>query len=166
MAILTWHACKVPKNLIIKQVYGVIFTKDGRTLLKVEKKEYGKEYSLAGGTPETFDDGMEATLKRELIEEVNTTIGKPIMLGYQEVDEQNGKPSYAQVRMVAMIDTIGKLQPDPDTGETYERLLVHPDKAIQILNWGNIGKQIIEKAVKIANKRFKIKDFYDKNEIV
>ncbi|NCB48553.1 MAG: hypothetical protein EOM55_02895 [Clostridia bacterium] len=163
---LKWHIGKVPKRLKIKQVYGVIFTENGRVLLKGEKENDEVIYSLAGGSPETFDKGIEATLRRELIEEVNVTIGEPILLGYQEVDEQNGKPPYAQVRMVAMIDKIGKSQPDPDTGETYERLLTHPKKAIQFLNWGDIGKKIIEKAVMVATKEFGLKDFIDKNQIV
>lgn len=166
MEIFTWHNCEVPKHLKIKQVYGIIFTKDGRILLKVGEKNNVKKYSFAGGTPEVFDDGMVATLRRELIEEVNLTIEDPIMLGYQEVDEQNGKAPYAQVRMVAMIDKIGKAQPDPDNGKTYERLLIHPNKAIQLLNWGDIGRQIIESAVCISFKKFEIKNNFDKTELV
>jgi len=75
--ILRWLKDEVPSDLTTRQVYGVIFTRDGRVLLKLED---GK-YSLAGGTPEDFDEDRVATLKRELVEEVNTTIEEPIMLG-------------------------------------------------------------------------------------
>ena len=47
MAIFTWHDGAVPENIEIKQVYEMIFSKDGRILLLME----GSEYSLAGGRP-------------------------------------------------------------------------------------------------------------------
>jgi len=79
--ILTWHNDKVPEGIKIKQVYGLLFMKDGRMLLRIEDGFH----SLAGGKPESGED-MIATLKREVIEEVNTTIYDPIYLGYQLVD--------------------------------------------------------------------------------
>jgi len=156
MAILTWHTGEVPEGLKITQVYGVIFTIDGKTLLKAEEKKGRKIYSLAGGTPESFDANRVETLRRELLEEVNVTIEEPILVGYQEVDEENGKEPYAQVRMTALIKEIGPSQPDPDNGETYERVLVSPETAIELLNWGTIDKQLIEESVAIAKKEFGI----------
>lgn len=166
MAILKWHENEVKDSLKVRQVYGVIFTKDGRTLLKVENKEKGKVYSLAGGTPESFDKDMEDTLRRELIEEVNVTIEKPIYVGYQEVDEENNIPIYAQVRMVAIIDSIGEIRPDPDNGEIYQRLLTTPSRAIELLNWGDIGKALIEAAYKKAIKELNLIVTNDKEEFV
>ena len=58
----------------VTQVYGFVFTKDGRLLLRVERKEGRIKYSLAGGKPEADDGGREGTLKRESLEEVNTTL--------------------------------------------------------------------------------------------
>ena len=78
------------------------------------------------------------------------------MVGYQEIDEENGKPPYAQVRMTALIDKIGPVQPDPDNGETYERMLTTPERAIELINWGEVGKNQIEEAVRIAKKEFDI----------
>lgn len=167
MAKLTWYNNEVPNELKTRQVYGVIFTKDGRTLLKVETKENGKTYySLAGGTPEDYDSNRIATLRRELIEEVNVTINEPIYVGYQLVEDDNGKLPYAQVRMTAMIDNIGPVQPDPDTNETYKRLLTSPSRAIELLSWGDIGKTLIEKSVEIAKDNFGLKDFSDKEEYI
>lgn len=160
MAIFTWRNGVVPEGMKIKQVYGIIFTSDGRTLLRIEEKNNKKVHSLAGGTPETFDADMEATLRRELVEEVNVTIEKPILVGYMEVDEENGIPPYAQVRMTAMISDIGPTKPDPDNGETYERILVSPQKAIELLNWGKPGEEMIKAAVKaiIKEKGLSIKE--------
>ena len=160
--ILKWHSGEVPSSLRVRQVYGIIFTEDGRVLLKEEDGRF----SLAGGTPEDFDEDMEATLRRELIEEVNTSIETPILLGYQEVDEENHIPPYAQVRMVAMIKNIGPVQADPDNGKTYVRLLTHPEKAIKYLSWGSIGETMIKEAVMLAKEKFGLKEFVDKDENV
>ena len=55
--------------------------------------------------------------------------------------EEDGTPPYAQVRMAALIRKIGIKRPDPDNGKTYDRLLVPPDKAAFLLNWGDVGRQ-------------------------
>lgn len=160
--ILRWLKEEVPSDLTTRQVYGVIFTRDGRVLLKLED---GK-YSLAGGTPEDFDEDRVATLKRELVEEVNTTIEEPIMLGYQYVDEENGKTPYAQVRMVALIDTIGEIKPDPDNGKVYQRILVTPSRAIELLKWGEIGNNLITDATLFAREKLGITTYLDKEEFI
>lgn len=154
---IIWNYGTVPQNLKITQVYGIVFNQNGQLLLKVENKKGKKVYSFAGGTPEIFDKNPEATLRREFIEEVNTTLQKEIYLvGYQYIDEENGTPPYAQMRVTALIDNIGDVQPDPDNGETYERLLATPQKAITLLGWGEVGKLQIEEAVKIAKEKFDI----------
>jgi len=163
MVKFTWHNGDVPHNLKITQVYGVLFTKSGQMILMAKEKENRMIYSLSGGTPEIYDSDMEATLRRELIEEINTTIKKPILLGYQAVDEDNGKPVYAQVRMVAMIDKIGENKPDIDSGETYKKLLTPPERAIVLLNWGETGKLLIEEAVRVAKQKLKVKFTCKKN---
>ena len=42
MAIFTWYNGEVPTNLEVTQVYGVVFTEEGRILMKVEEKSKGK----------------------------------------------------------------------------------------------------------------------------
>lgn len=153
---LSWHEKPVPQGIKIRQVYGVIFTKDGRTLMKVDDKNGTKYYSLAGGTVETFDKDMEATLRREMLEEINTTLEKPIYLGYQLVENDGDKEPYAQVRMVSMIKEIGPRKPDPDNNEIYERFLTPPENAKKVLQWGDIGNKIIDCAVKAAKENFEI----------
>lgn len=166
MGLFTWFNGDVPKDMKIKQVYGILFVVDGRVLLRIENIDNKKYYSLAGGKPEESDNDIEDTLRREVKEEVNSTIYGPEMLGYQAVDEENGKPIYAQVRMVALIDKIGEVLPDPDNGLTYERLLTHPSKAIKYLNWGTSGELMINQAVKVATEKLNINSFLDKDEYV
>ena len=141
MGVFTWHNGEVPKNLKIKQVYGILFSEDGRTLLRHVENEKENYFSLAGGRPEVYDNGIEGTLRREVLEEVN---------------EGNNVPPYAQVRMAAIIDKVGKLQPDPDNGETYKRLLTSPKRAIELINWGEEGKNQIEEAAKKIQEKFGI----------
>ena len=162
MAIFKWIEGEVPHNIEIRQVYGLIFTRDGRMLLKLED---GK-YSFAGGTPESFDSSKEDTLKRELIEEVNTTINEPIMVGYQLVDEENGIKPYAQVRMMAMIDEIGEVKPDPDNGKVYQRVLTTPKRVVDLLGWGEVGRLQVEAACKVAKEKFNIENYLDKEEYI
>lgn len=42
-------------------------------MLRAEQKPDSVKFSLAGRHPEPFDDGIEGTCRRELIEEINTT---------------------------------------------------------------------------------------------
>lgn len=166
MAIIKWKRGYVPKGMEIRQVYGVIFTKDGRILLRTYVEEGKRKYNFAGGTPELFDKDVEATLRRELIEEVNTTIGKPLLIGYQEIDEENGKPKYAQLRMAAIIDEIGEKKPDPDNGKTYDRLLTTPSKAIDLLGWGEVAKCQIEEGFELAKKELGLQVTCSEDEYV
>lgn len=55
------------------------------------------------------------------------------------MDEENGTPAYAQVRMAALIREIGIKKPDPDNGRIYDRLMVSAEKAAELLNWGDVG---------------------------
>jgi ADP-ribose pyrophosphatase YjhB (NUDIX family) len=166
MAIFTWKKESVPKELKITQVYGIIFSRDGRVLLKVEEKRGKKEYSFAGGHPEIYDSGISETLRREVIEEVNITVCEPVFVGYQEVDEENGTPLYAQVRMTALIDELGAIRPDIDNGKTYGRLLAPPMRAAELLGWGEVGFKQISAAMEIAVNTFKISEFSEKEEYI
>ena len=155
---ITWHYGEPPKNMPVRQVYAIAFDIKGRVLLKVENKNGKTVYSMFGGTPEDFDKDRIATLKREFVEEANTTLKEPIYLvGYQEIEGDGDRPTYAQLRMVALIDKIGQKQPDPDNGETYDRILVAPEKAIELLGWGEVGKKQIEQATKMLDEKFGIK---------
>ena len=154
MASFTWKTTPVPEGMEIRQVYGIIFTDDGRVMLITENEANHIKYSLAGGRPEVYDKDMEDTCRRELIEEINTTIDKPIYVGYQLVDEQDGTPLYAQVRMAAMIRSVGPIRPDLDNGKIYGRFLTAPDRAAVLLNWGEVGEKQIRRAAEIMKNQF------------
>ena len=156
MAIIKWESGPVPEGMKITQVYGIILDRTGRVMLRVDNKQGFIRYSLAGGRTEPYDAGIEETCRRELLEEVNTEIEKPVYIGYQLVDEGNGAPQYAQVRMAALIRSIGKKQPDPDNGKTYERLMVAPECAAALLQWGDVGYEQIMRARDIVYNQYGI----------
>ncbi|MFM9329350.1 NUDIX hydrolase [Paenibacillus mesotrionivorans] len=166
MAIFKWHDGNVPDGVEIKQVYGLIFSNDGRLLLRVENNEDGVTYSLPGGHPEENDNGIEGTVRREIFEEVNITIRSPVIVGYQEVDEEDGQPHIAQVRMTALINGVGVVRPDLDNGKIYDRILVSPNKAVDLLGWGDVGYYQIKSAMSIAIKYLGISEFHDKEEYI
>ena len=166
MAKFTWKSAPVPEGMEIRQVYGILFSKDGRMLLKVEDKNGRSVYSMAGGHPETFDADMAATLAREVDEEINSSVFAPVYVGYQEVDEENDAPLYAQVRMTALLSSVGESRPDPDNGETYKRLLAPPVRAKTLLGWGRIAEEQIDAAKRIAEREYGLKFENTKEEYV
>lgn len=145
-----WYNENVPKDLEIKQVYGIVFNEDGKIFLRIDDGIY----KLTGGRPEIKDKSMEETLKREFIEEANIIIENIHFLGYQLVNENNGIKPYAQVRMIAQIDKIFENRPDLDNGKLYKRVFKTPEETIELLNWGETGKKQIEAAVELARKYF------------
>ncbi len=143
-----WYNGKVPKDIEIKQVYGIVFNQEGNIFLRIDDGLY----KLTGGRPEIADKSIEDTLKREFIEEANITIKNIHLLGYQLVNENNEVKPYAQVRMIAQIDKIFENRPDLDNGKLYERVFKTPKETIDLLNWGEVGRKQIEEAVKLAQK--------------
>lgn len=135
MAKFSWHTSSVPAELPVRQVYGFLFAQDGRLLIRVD----GTKHSLPGGKPEPGEEVYADILRRETFEEVTCDIAEPHYLGYQRVDD--GIAPYAQVRMVSIITGVHPCLPDPDNGRTYRRLLTHPGKAGDLLNWGSTGHQ-------------------------
>lgn len=166
MARFEWVGERVPEGMRITQVYGIILDREGRVMLRLEKTAGGIRYSLGGGRPEPFDDGIEATCRRELLEEVNTEIEMPVYIGYQLVDEEDGTSPYAQVRMAALIKRIGEKKPDPDNGETYDRYMVSPERAAELLNWGDVGYEQVMKAKEVVYRQYGITGGSSKEEYV
>ena len=151
MAIFRWQTGTVPENIKIKQVYGIVFNENMEIFLRIEDDGL---YKLTGGKPE-IGETMEETLRREVIEEANITLKNIHMLGYQLVDEKNGMPPFAQVRMIAEVDKIFENRPDPDNGKIYERVFKSPEEAIKLLNWGEVGEKQIKDALNLAKKLYK-----------
>lgn len=147
MVTYVWHNEIVLEGMGITQVSGILVDKDMNALI-YEEKEW--VYRIPGGHP-MDDEAIEDTLTRECLEEVNTEIKDIRYVGYQEVIGDGDKLPYAQVRMVAKFDTMGKEKIDPDNGRIYKRLLVPLDDVNNYLNWGEVGNEMIKEVKNVLN---------------
>ncbi|MGV9816369.1 NUDIX domain-containing protein [Streptomyces cellulosae] len=131
----TWHpGPRTPERRLVRQVWGWLTDPDGRVLVLLDR--FGTP-SLPGGRPEP-GEGPAFTLAREASEEAAARIGPAVVLGVQEVTEHGQRP-YAQLRMTAPLLGLGPAAPDPDSGETYRRVLVPARQANLLLVWGPEG---------------------------
>ncbi len=147
-----WKKENVPKNLIVKQVYGIAFSNEGSILLRVEDNKY----KLTGGRPEKADKNYEETLKREYLEEINVELEEVYYLGYLLVEEENHQ-KYAQVRMLAKIKAIKENKPDIDNGKMYKRFMSSINNVKKYLNYSDLaGNQLIDDAIVMAKEKYKI----------
>ena len=144
----TWSNTLVPKDIKVRQVYGIVFSNDFEVLLRIEDNRY----KLTGGKPEE-NESYEDTLKREYIEELNVEIDDCHYLGYLLVEDNNEK--YAQVRLIARIKSINENHIDPATGKMYGRELVSIDKVKELLNYQDeAGNQMIDEAIEMAKEKY------------
>ncbi|MEU6245689.1 NUDIX hydrolase [Streptomyces sp. NPDC047024] len=132
----TWHT-RMPtaeEDKTVHQVWGWLTDPHGRVLVVLDANDAP---SLPGGRPEP-GESLTETLAREAMEEAAARHGKPTVLGFQKVTEA-GQTPYRQMRMAAPLLAIGPAAPDPDTGETYRRVLVPAAHANLLLGWGPEG---------------------------
>ncbi len=142
----TWYNTSVPKDIEVRQVYGIVFSNDFDVLLRIEDNNY----KLTGGKPEE-NESYEETLKREYIEELNVELDDCYYLGYLLVEDNNER--YAQVRMIAKIKSINENHIDRATGKMYGRELVSINKVKELLNYQDeAGNLMIDEAIKKAKE--------------
>lgn len=144
MSALKWFEAVVPVGLEVRQVYGFIFSMDGRILVLEDE---GK-FNLPGGKPENSEN-VDETLVRESLEEGQVIIGTADYLGYQCVQ---GEEHFAQVRLVASIEHFLPSNKDPSTGRQYQRLLVPPIELNELLRWEESGNQQVASAIAAASR--------------
>ncbi|MFQ6199221.1 NUDIX hydrolase [Streptomyces sp. NPDC000405] len=128
-----WHAGPVPTELPVRQVWGWLFSEDGRVLVLIGQ-DTGSA-CLPGGTVEPGDHGDPArTLRREAWEEARVRISDPLRLGYLH-DDTIGRHC-ARARYAAVIRDWEPPSLDEATGQIYTRLLATPEQAAQLFDWG------------------------------
>jgi 8-oxo-dGTP pyrophosphatase MutT (NUDIX family) len=142
-----WHQfLPAPETLPVRQVYAWVVNDAGHVLLI--KMPGG--WNLPGGTPEVWDLGWEATLRREVLEEAGITLRDLVPLGYQEVRPGDAQP-YAQLRVAGRLDEWREPTPDPDTGLVYSRVWVPLGHAGGLLGWGEPGHAQAAAAARVAS---------------
>lgn len=143
-----WHEAAVPAELEVTQVYGYLLCPETARVLV---QDDAGVFNLPGGTPEDWDDGIEATLVRESFEENQVVVTDAVYLGYQEV-HRTGRAPYAQVRMAGLIDLFEERKPDPDGGRMYRRLMTSLVEAPRVLGWGEPAVAQAKAAARVAEE--------------
>lgn len=123
----------------VRQIYGVCFYM-GKMI--VVRTDHG--WGLPGGTREP-GESVEQTLRREIQEEANMEILEWKAIGVQTVFEE-GKEPYFQLRAMCKVKPLGDFVSDPD-GDITEIKLINPKDYKNYFNWGEIGEEIIKRAL-------------------
>lgn len=144
MSAYRWVESEVPEGLEIRQVYGFIFSPDGRLFILEDEGHF----NLPGGKPETGEK-MKETLIRESFEEGQVLLGLTEYLGYQCVE---GEEHFAQMRFVALLDRLLPATVDVSSGKQFRRMWVPPSKVNELLGWGESGRRQVASAVEVAAK--------------
>lgn len=132
--IFEWVAAEAFEGLSpIAQVYGVCFDEHNRVMVI---RQPGDAWNLAGGKPE-LGETPEQTLRREVLEETNVTLGECGMIGYQKVTKDDGTVKY-QLRYACRIARVDKVQVDPATGVTHDRLFLPAEKVTEYIEYPQI----------------------------
>ena len=160
MVKFTWVKGNVPNGMKITQVYGIVFSDDGRIVLMLDSEKF----ALIGGHP-IEGESFEETLKREFIEELNIEIDNLEYLGYLKVEEENIEP-YAQVRLIGRIKNIHENRPDTDNGKLYTRMLIGQNHVKQSLNYGIEGDKMLDDAISRANIKYGFLNLNEKGQVI
>jgi 8-oxo-dGTP diphosphatase len=126
----------------IKQVYAVCLLKDKMVIVYHEKN---KTWGLVGGSLEKGET-LEDCLKREIQEESNMKVIDFKPVGYQEVT--TGDKTIYQLRYACRVEPYGEFKNDPD-GKITEIKIIDPKDYKQYFDWGEVGDQIVKRALKI-----------------
>ncbi len=126
------------------QVYGWLLDNAGRVLVQ----DTGTRFNLPGGSPESGDADLAATVVREAMEESQVTVTDVVYLGYEQV-QRAGRP-HALVRTVGRIGEFHPRHPDPDGGRLFRRLMTSLADASGLLGWGCSGLAQARAATLIA----------------
>ena len=156
----TWVHDKVPDNMKVTQVYGIIFSDDGRIFLMLDSESF----KLTGGHP-LDNESYEETLIREFIEEVNIEITDLEYLGYLKVEEEEISP-YAQVRLIGKIKNVNENRPDLDSGKLYTRVLIGQNNVKECLHYGEEGNKMLDDAINRANTKYSFININQKGQVI
>ncbi len=121
----------------ITQVYGVCFDNSGNILIM---RTPGKLWNIPGGTPETNENPKE-TLKRELREEVDVSIGLSEMIGYFKV--VSNKSAIYQLRYATLINKINPQSIDPAINKINERKFIKPDEFFDYIKYDEYHPMLV-----------------------
>lgn len=129
-----------------RQIYGVCFIGDKLVIIR---DGVTNTWMLPGDKPEEGEN-FEQALRREVKEEANMNILYWEPLGVQHYSDSEDK-SYNQLRAWCIVEPFGEFEKDPG-GNTEEIKPIDPKDYRQYFDWGNIGEEMIKRAIELKNK--------------
>lgn len=128
----------------VVQVYGICFMDKKMIIVKSTGG-----WSLPGGSRED-GESIETALRREIKEETNMKIIDWRPIGIQTVFQEGKEPFY-QIRAFCNVQPFGPFISDPD-GDITEFKFIDPSEFKNYFDWGEIGEEILRRAVTINEK--------------
>lgn len=130
----------------VSQVYGIIFNEDNEILIC--RSSETADWQIPGGHPEERET-FEETLKREVLEEVDTEIEEIKPLGVIKVEFSDGDNVTYQSRFTAKLKKLLPQTPDPANNSVWERKFVPEIEVTNYVKWGETGKAMFRDAISI-----------------
>ncbi|MBU2615685.1 MAG: NUDIX domain-containing protein [Nanoarchaeota archaeon] len=133
----------------LKQVYGFLFTEEGKLCIVRPTKRRG--WRLPGGGPEPEDGDWKRTVMRESKEEADINLDEDSLkiVGLIKVTPgSDGKIDYA-LRVVGRIISIDHQTEDIAEGLINERRFILPKDFSKFMKWGKFGEYQLEKALSL-----------------
>lgn len=140
---------KYPQDGAFNRAHAILLTKDGRVLLRYKNGEP----RITGGRIDASEHGLEETLRREVLEELNCEIDRCDYLGYIECDDGYW------ARMVARVSKILPPKPDPDRSGNwiYGRVLapreIAREEMTKVEIFGPNNGKLLDAAYKVAREK-------------
>ncbi|HRH25911.1 MAG TPA: NUDIX hydrolase [Candidatus Paceibacterota bacterium] len=124
----------------LKNIHAYCFHKSNLILVNHPKSGW----MPPGGGIEPEETVEEATI-REVKEETNMNVLHQEVIGYQDVEEKDGK-IIRQVRCLCIVEPHGEFVSNPD-GEIMEIKAIDPSEYKQYFDWLQIGDRVMERAL-------------------
>lgn len=130
---------------VLHGVHAFCFYKNKVVIVYDAKK---KRWTPPGGAIESGETYQQAVI-REVQEESNMKVLHQEYIGYQDVTDESGRP-VRQVRSFCIVEPYAEFVSDPD-GDITEIKLIAPEDFKQYVDWGNIGDEIMKRALELKN---------------